>query len=215
VIGLRLYDYGPSPNCLKVRILLRLLGLQFDCVSIDILGGDTLTDSYAQVNPARRTPVLEVKEDRIVESNAIIWFLAESTSFLPSGPLERAQVLRWLLFELDRGEDIAALRFRIGVGTLDPDSEDARKRREAGRRGLDQLELALRSSQFLVGDGCTVADLANYAYVHVAPEAGLPLRPYPAILRWLAEIERQPGFVNDLEPLPENARIGAGLSIYG
>jgi glutathione S-transferase len=212
---LRLYSYAASPNCLKPRILLAHLGISYEHVEIDIFGGDTLTAAYSAVNPARRTPVLEHDGAVLPESNAILWFLAERTPYLPERPFERASIVRWLLFEQDRVNPIAALRFRLKTGMLAPDDPATAKLRASADRALDLLEGHLATHRFLVGDAYSIADISNYCYVHVAPDAELDLDRRPAVRAWLERVEAQPGFVNDLLPLPANARVGSGLSIYG
>ena len=100
---MRLYDYAASGNCFKVRLLLGLLGRPYERVPIDIFAGDTLTDAYAEINPLRETPVLELDSgERLAQSSAILWYLAEGTPFLPDDALGRAQVAQWLSFEQER-----------------------------------------------------------------------------------------------------------------
>jgi glutathione S-transferase len=211
---LRLYDYPASGNCLKVRILLAQLGLPHERVTLDIFGGDTLTASYGEKNPARTTPLLEVDGDHLPESNAILWYLAEGTAMLPDGPFERGEVVRWLLFEQAWISGIARLRFRLQAGFLPPDDPSVVRWRESARRGLAVLEEHLARHAFLAGDAYSIADVANYAYVHVAPEAGIPLSDFPAVTRWLRRVEETPGFVNDLAHLPPDGAQRRGLSIY-
>jgi glutathione S-transferase len=215
LVTLRLYEYPPSGNCLKVRILLHHLQLPYQRVPTDIFGGDTMTEEYAAKNPARQTPVLEVGGRYLPESNVILWFLAEGTRYLPDSPFERALVLRWLLFERDQVTAIASLRFRLSVGLLEPDDDQVEERLAACHRSLQHLDRHLSEQRFLVDHRYSIADIANYAYTHLAPEIGIPLELYPAVQRWVEEVERQPGFVNDLEPLPSEAHVGAKLSIYG
>jgi glutathione S-transferase len=212
---LRLYTYGPSPNCLKVRVLLAHLDLAYEQVETNIFGGDTLTGAYGAVNPARQTPVLEVDGEHLPQSNAILWYLADGTHYLPERPFERASVVRWLLFEQERVSEIAALRFRPQAGVLAPEDPAVEGLRSGAERALELLERHLESRIFLVGDVYSIADIANYGYVHVAPEAGMELDDRPAVRAWLERVEAQPGFVNDLVPLPADARVGRGLSIYG
>ena len=115
---LRLYDYGASCNCYKARLLLAQLGLEYERVPVDIFAGDTLTDEFAAMNPARTTPVLESDDGFLPESNAILVYLASGTSFLPADPFELAQVVRWLLYEqTDVVPAIGGLRFRLLVRT--------------------------------------------------------------------------------------------------
>jgi glutathione S-transferase len=206
---MRLYDYTASANCYKARLLLALLGQPYERVAVDIFAGETLTDEYAALNPARETPVLVLDDGRVLtQSNAILWFLAEGTPYLPASPFERAQVAQWLFFEQEWVmPGIGGTRFRLvtGRGSGRPDH---------GRAALEQLERRLQDRSFLVGDACSIADLSNFAYTHVADDAGLGLADHPAVCAWLERVRSLPGFVDDLEPYPENARPGAGRSIY-
>jgi glutathione S-transferase len=214
VATLKLYDYPASGNCLKVRILLAHLELDYERIHTDIFGGDTLSESYAAKNPARQTPLLEIDGTYLPESSAILWYLAEGTQYLPADPLSRANVLRWLLFEQGWVSAISGLRFRLQTGRLEPDDPSVAPRRESGRRALAALERHLDVHTFLVDD-YSIADIANYAYVHVAPEIEIPLDEFPSVARWINAVEDQPGFVNDLLPLPESSRLQRGLSLYG
>ena len=214
---MRLYDYAASANCYKVRLLVAQLGLEVERVPIDIFGGDTLTDEYAGVNPARETPVLEVSPGQYLpESAAILLYLAEGTPFLPDDRFERAQVVRWLVYE--QAEVIPAtggLRFRLQTGRLEPGSPEAERRRSAGERMLGLVERHLQATDFFAAGRYTIADIALYAYLHVAGEAGYDLDRYPSLQAWLGRVAEQPGYMNDLEPYPANARLGASRSIYG
>jgi glutathione S-transferase len=213
---LRLYDYAASANCLKVRLLLARLDRPYERVPVDIFAGETLTDEFARINPARSTPVLELESgEHLQESNAILVHLAEGTDYLPDDPYERAQVLRWLFFEqADLLPAIGGLRFRVLTGRLAPDSPGAQRRRAASGNVLRLLDDHLRTREFLVGNRSTVADLSLFAYTHVAPEAGIDLAPHPAVRAWLERVAGEPGHQNDLEPYPPNARAGASRSIY-
>ena len=213
---LRLYDYAASCNCYKVRLLLALLDRPYERVPVDIFAGDTLTDEYARMNPTRSTPVLEVIPNRFLpESNAILLYLAERTAFLPVDRMERAQVARWLLYEqTDVVPGLGGLRFRLQTGRLKPDDADAIRRRTAGEDVLAILDHHLAQREFFVAGKYTVADVGIYGYTHVAHEAGYEMNRYPAVQAWLKRVAAQPGYVNDLEPYPPNARPGAGRSIY-
>jgi glutathione S-transferase len=214
---MRLFDYNASANCYKARLLLAQLGLEYERVPIDIFGGDTLTDEFAAVNPARSTPVLETDDGKYLqESNAILWYLAEGTEFLPGDAFDRAHVLKWLILEqTDVMLGIGGYRFRILTGRWSPDDPRAVARREIGLGALAMLEEHLRERTFLVGEQYTIADISVYAYAHTAPEAGFDLESFPAVRAWLRRVEGQPRFVNDLAPYPPNARPGAGRSTYG
>jgi glutathione S-transferase len=211
----RLYDYPASGNCYKVRLALAQLELPYERVPIDIFAGDTLTDEFARLNPARTTPVLVLDgEEPLPESGAILVRVAEGTALLPDDPGERAQVHRWLVFEqTDVIPAVAGLRFRLQTGRLQPDDGGAQARRAAGEELLGLLAEHLATRDFFASPAYSVADIALYGYLHVAHEAGYDV---PAPVRsWLERVEAQPRFMNDLEPYPANARPGAGRSVYG
>jgi len=214
---LKLYDYAASGNCYKVRLLLAQLGLPYERIPIDIFGGDTLTPEYAKKNPARATPVLELENgEYVTESNAILFYLGRGTDFRPEEPACLADVVRWLIFEqTDVMMTMGGLRFRLLTGRLAPDDPEAVRRHEAAQDALAFLDQHLAARDFLAADRYTIADVSVYAYGHVAPDAGLDLAPYPAFREWLARVEAQPGYMNDLVPYPENARPGMGESVYG
>jgi glutathione S-transferase len=212
---MKLYDYAASANCYKVRLLLAQLGRDYERVPVDIFAGDTLTDEFAAINPARSTPVLEHPAGVFLpESNAILLHLAEGTRFLPSSPEERAQVYRWLFFEqADVVPTMGGLRFRLFTGRLQPDDAAAVHRRRGAEEVLRLLDDHLLGRDFFVGE-YSVADIGIYGYVHVAHEAQIDMEPYAALRAWLARVEGTPGFMNDLEPYPPNSRVGASRSIY-
>ena len=210
---MRLYDYDASGNCFKVRLLLALLGLDYERVPVDIFAGDTLTPEFGRLNPVRETPVLELDDgDVLTQSNAILWYLAEGSRYLPQTAFERGEVVQWLSFEQERVmSGIGSARFRILTGR---DAEVVPARLALGRTALEALEGRLDGRRFLVGDRCSIADVSNYAYTHVARDAGYDLGLFPAVSRWLELVEAEPGFVNDLVPYPENAGPGNSTSIY-
>ena len=210
---MRLYDYDASGNCFKVRLLLALLGTEYERVPVDIFAGDTLTPEFGRLNPARETPVLELDDGNVItQSNAILWYLAEGSRYLPQIAFERGEVVQWLSFEQERVmSGIGSARFRIVTGR---DVEVVPTRLALGRTALETLERRLDWRRYLVGDRCSIADVSNYAYAHVARDAGYDMAEYPAVSRWLELVEAEPGFVNDLVPYPENARAGNSTSIY-
>lgn len=214
--ALRLHDYGPSANCYKVRLLLAQLGLEYERVPVDIFAGDTLTDEYAKVNPQRQTPVLERDgAEPLTESGAILVHLAEGTEYLPEDPNERAQALRWLFFEQTEViQGIAGLRFRLVTQRIRPDGREALWRKSVGDAALTVLNDRLTKSEHLAGDTYSIADIALFAYVHVANEAGFELNEYPHVKEWTRKIEGTPGYMNDLEPYPPNSYAGQSRSIY-
>jgi glutathione S-transferase len=209
---MRLYDYAASGNCFKVRLLLGLLGRSYERVAIDIFAGDTLTD-YAEVNPLRETPVLELDSgERLAQSSAILWYLAEGTPFLPDDALGRAYVAQWLSFEQERVMGgLGNPRFRLLTGRSAARIES---RLAIGRGALEVLDVHLAGRSWVVGERVTIADLGLFPYVSVAGDAGVALSDYPAVSEWLDRIRALPGFVDDFVAYPENARPGAGRSIY-
>jgi glutathione S-transferase len=215
-MSMRLYDYAPSPNCHKVRILLAQLGLEYERVPIDIFGGDTLKREYFEKNSALTTPVLEIADGvYLPESGAILLYLSEGTEFLPSDPLERAQVHRWMMWEQARlFAIVGALRFFLESGRLDRESREARQQLRFSAAIVGQAEAHLATSEFFVADRYTVADIACYGYLQVAHEAGVDMDAFPAVGAWLERVRERPNHVADLEPYPENAQRGKGQSIY-
>jgi glutathione S-transferase len=213
---LRLHDYAASGNCYKVRLLLAQLGLEYERVPVDIFGGDTLTDEYAHVNALRQTPVLERDGvEPLPESGAILIHLAEGTEYLPEDRNDRAQALRWLFFEQTEViPGIAGLRFRVVTGRIRPDGREARWRRSTGAAALKVLNDRLGKSAFLAGDSYSIADIALFAYAHVANEAGFEPSDYPAVQEWIKRVEGTRGYMNDLEPYPPNSMAGRSRSIY-
>lgn len=206
---MRLYDYAASGNCFKVRLLLGMLDLAYERVPVDIFGGDTLTCEFAMINPVRETPVLELGSgERITQSNAILWYLAEGTAWLPGTPLERAQVAQWLSFEQERVMGgLGGPRFRLVTGRAT--EAEVGPRLAVGRAALDVLDAHLTARDWLVGARPSIADLSVFAYTSVAP-VDVP----DAVVAWLDRVRALPGFVDDFVPYPENARPGAGSSIY-
>jgi glutathione S-transferase len=213
---MRLYDYPGSCNCYKVRLLLAQLGIAYERVPVDIFAGETLTDDFARRNPARTTPVLELGDGRVLpESAAILTYLAEGTPLLPDDAFARAEVTRWLVYEqTDVIPAIAGLRFRLLTGRLAPDDPDALRRRSLAADVLQLLESHLRGRELVVGGAYSIADIALYGYTHRAHEAGIDVTPYANVRAWLARVEAEPGYVEDVAPYGPNAVPGAGRSIY-
>jgi glutathione S-transferase len=206
-----LYDYAASANCFKARLLLAQLGLPYERVPVDIFAGESTTDAYRAKNPAGRTPVLELDSgETVAESNAILLYLAEGTPFVPADLVERARAWQWLFFEQNLFEpNVGTARFWRLTGREAERPEVFAARVESAQAAFGVLEEGLRSREFLAG-AYGVADISLYAYAHVAGDAGVDLAAHPAVAAWLRRVEATPGFVNDLEPYPANARVGAG-----
>jgi glutathione S-transferase len=193
-----LYDFHDSGNGYKVRLLLSHLGLAYRYVEIDILSGESRTPEFLAKNPNGRIPVLELPDGTFLsESNAILFYLAQGTRYLPDDRLASAQVLQWMFFEQYSHEpNVATLRF--WRKHLEPD-DDRQKRIEEktllGHAALDVMERHLAGRTFFVGEHYTIADVALYAYTHVADEGGFDLSPYVAVSAWLERVRGQPGYV--------------------
>jgi glutathione S-transferase len=217
VSELRLYDYGASSNCYKIRLLLAQLERPYERIPTDIFGGDTLTEEFARKNPLRMTPVLELPDGRVLqESAAILVYLAEGTGLWPEDPFDRAQAVRWLVYEqTDIIPATGGLRFRLVTGRLRPDDPAAQARRAAGAEVFALLENHLTANDYFVGGRYSAVDIAIFGYVHMAHGAGYEMDAYPRVQAWLDRVRSQPNYMNDLEPYPENANAGSGASIYG
>ena len=203
-----LYDYPASSNCMKVRILLRHLDLPHERVTVDLFRGETREDAHLARNPDGRVPTLELEDGTTIsESGAILLFLGEGTVYVPEDPLERAQVHQWMFFEQNRIEgELAYARFLKASGRAERLPEVFANRLERGRDALAALDRGLADGRpFVAGDRYTVADIALYAYVHCAGDAGADPREHANVAAWLDRVEAQPGFVNDLAPMPPHA----------
>jgi glutathione S-transferase len=208
---LRLHDFLASGNGYKCRLLLHHLGLPFERIEVDLLGGQSRTEAFGRLNPEQRIPVLELGDGTALpESNAILCFLAEGTPWWPAGRLERAQVLRWLFWEQYSHEpNVATLRH----WALHPSPDEERlrllpRKREQGTRALSIMEAHLAGKGWFVGEQPTIADLALYAYTHVAPEGGFDLAPLPSVRAWLARVAALPGHVTIDEASGRSERAG-------
>jgi glutathione S-transferase len=187
---LTLYDYLPSQNGWKVRVLLGLLKIPHETRIVSIFEGESRTDAFLDLNPAGAVPVLQLEDGRtIAESNAILVYLAEGTRFLPANGYERAKVMQWLFFEQYHVEPVIdSLRFWTLTGRLERNQGMVAAKREAGTRALDALDRSLAETAFLVGKQLSIADIAVYAYSHRAEDCGFSLTDYPAFEAWLGRV---------------------------
>lgn len=198
----RLYDYLISGNGYKVRLLLHQLEQPFERIELDITKGETRTAEFLARNGNGRIPLLELPDgSHLAESNAINFFLAEGTPFLPAQPIERARVLQWMFFEQYSHEPfIAVLRFLAHTGALDSESPEMKDKHQRGIDALQVMEDHLETRSFFVADQYTIADIALYAYTHVADEGGFDLRPFDAVGRWLERVREQPNHIPITQP---------------
>ena len=202
-----LYDHPASSNCMKARILLRQLEIPFERVTVDLFTGETRTPEHFGRNPDGRIPVLELDDGQTIpESGAILVHLADGTEYLPTDRLARTRVFGWMLFEQNRIEaELAYARFLNLSGRADQIPEVFQNRLERGRDALVALDRGLADGRDFIAGDYSIADIALYAYVHCAADAGAELTPHKAIVGWLSRVEATPGFENDLEPLPAHA----------
>ncbi len=195
----RLYDSLISGNGFKVRLLLTQLGLDFDYVELDLFKGESRTPEFLALNPNGRIPTLELPDGTcLAESDAILYYLAQGTPLWPEDRLEKAQTLQWMFFEQYSHEPyIAVLRAWLaeGLGGQTPEEQaEIPRRRAKGYQALDVMERHLAGRSFFVGERYGIADIALYAYTHVADAGGFDLEGYPAIRAWLARVAAQPGY---------------------
>ena len=202
---MRVHGFSPSGNCHKVRLLLAQLGRQegrdYRWIETDSARGQTRAPEYLAKNPNGKVPMLELDDGRIlVESNAILCWLAEGSGLLPADPWQRAQALSWMFFEQYSHEPyIAVARFICGWTPLDsPRRAGLPVLRQCGHAALAVMERHLASTPWFTGDDYGIADIALFAYTGVAPHGGIALDAYPAVRAWLARVAATPGFV----PLP-------------
>lgn len=195
----KLYSMSRSGNSYKVRLALAQLAIPYSLVEVDILKGETHTPDFLAKNPNGQVPLLEVAPGRhLPESNAILWFLAEGSPLVPDDPVERAATLQWLFFEqhaLEPSVGSAYFWLRLVKGGRELQQHAIEDWMEEGYRSLGVMEKHLAKSHFFAGARYSIADIALYAYTHVADEGGFDLAPYPGIRAWLERVAAQPGHV--------------------
>lgn len=199
---MRLYDYAPSQNCFKVRLLAAHLGLKLDIVPVGIFQAEGATLEFLAKNPMGGVPVLETDTgEYLPESNAILTYLAEGTRYLPRDGMARAQVLRWLMFEQRYVQtSISRLRYWTLTGKLDRFAHDVATARALGNRALDALDGEFAKRPFIAGHSYTIADMSIFAYSHVAADANFDLSARKNLCAWFDRVRRQPGFAGEVVP---------------
>ncbi len=206
-----LHGYSPSGNCHKPRLLCEQLGRAYRWNEVDIARGATRAPAFLAMNANGRVPLLELDDGRVLaESNAMLWYLAEGTAFLPEDSWQRAQALAWMCFEQYSHEPyIAVARFIRGWTPLDSPRRAAElpKCLERGHAALGVMEGHLASAPWFTGPDYGIADIALFAYTDVAHHGGFDLQPYPGVRDWLARVRATPGFVPLPEPAPDNAAL--------
>ena len=194
-----LYSMQRSGNCYKVRLALAQLEIPYRLIEVDILRGETRTPEFLRKNPSGRVPLLEVAPGRFLpESNAILWYIAGGTSVAPDDRIDRAEALQWMFFEQHSLEpNLGAARFWLTMvkGGRELQRHGLEDWMEKGYQALTVMEKHLEKHRFFAANRYTIADIALYAYTHVAPESDFDLTTFPAIRRWLKRIASQPGHV--------------------
>jgi len=193
-----LYGDSRSGNCYKIQLLCAQLGIDYEWREVDILAGDTHTPEFLGMNPNGKIPLLVLPDGRCLsESNAILYFFADGSEYLAGDAYERADIFRWMCFEQYSHEpNIATSRFIIQYLGSPPDRQAAlAEKKPAGEKALAIMERALQDGDYLAGGRYSIADIALFAYTHVAEEGGFSLEPYPAIRAWIERIRQRPGFV--------------------
>ncbi|MEM8723237.1 MAG: glutathione S-transferase family protein [Cyanobacteria bacterium P01_G01_bin.39] len=195
----KLYDFLPSGNSYKVRLLLNLLGISFERINVNILEGETQTSQFLSKNPNGKIPLLEIAPGKfLAESNAILYYLSQGTQFFPSDKYAQAQIMQWLFFEQYSHEpNIATSRYWISI-LKQPEKYQTQlqQKHQLGNSALQVMEQYLGDQKFLVSEAYTIADIALYGYTHVAEEGGFNLQQFPSILSWLNRIAAHPNHIS-------------------
>ena len=194
-----LYSQQASGNAYKPRLLMAQLEIPFRLIDINTYDGTTRKPDFLALNPIGKVPVLVLEDGRILaESNAILLYLAENTRFLPPDRYDRGKAYEWLSFEQYSHEPSIAVRRSILTAPERASQRTPERLQpllESGNRALAVMERRLASADWLAGDAYSIADIALYAYTHVADEGGYDLAAYPGICRWIKRIAGEPGHV--------------------
>ena len=191
-----LYNSQVSGNCYKVRLLFAHLGIDYERRELSVVDRSNRGEVLGGLNPALRVPTLVLDDGRSLgESGAILWYFGEATPFVPEDRYERAEVLQWMFFEqYDHEPNVAVVRFWVAYsGRADEFRDRIPERMEAGYRALDAMERHIAGREWFVGERFTLADIALYAYTHVAHEGGFDLDGYPGIRAWIGRVAAEPG----------------------
>lgn len=194
----KLYRYQGSGNCYKIELLMAQLSIDYEAVNVDILKGEYRTASFIKINPNGRVPVLQVNDKYLAESNAALWYLAEGSKYIPPDHFDRAKMLQWMFFEQYSHEPyIATVRFWVSIlkdkaGKLAQIAE----RMPNGYAALRVMDDHLKNHDFFAGGIYSLADIALYAYTHVAEEGEYDLSAFKNIKQWFRRVESQEGYVS-------------------
>ena len=209
-----LYDYYPSQNCYKVRLLLSHLGQPYLTELVSIFQGHGQRPEYLLINPTGAVPAIRVEDGRVLaESNAILSFLAEGSRYYPDDRFMRAQIQQWMSFEADYVQTtLGSLRYWTMTGKIQRRSPQlVESKRVGSHKALRILDAQFAERPFIVGSDYTIADMSLFAYAHRAPEAEIPLSTYPHFAQWVDRVREQPGFLDTVYPYDIDAHSSEEL----
>jgi glutathione S-transferase len=195
---LRIYGDSKSGNCYKLKLLCSEMDIPYDWEEVDILAGETRTPEFLAMNANGRIPLLSLPDGRyLAESNAILCYLADGSDFFGHDAYSRAEILQWMFFEQYSHEPyIATSRFIIRYLDSPPERQaELIQKREGGYAALGVMEQQLAEQDFFAGKSMTIADIALFAYTHVADEGDFDLAAYPAVLKWIERVKSRPGYI--------------------
>lgn len=196
---IKLYEYAASGNCYKIRLLLTQLGIDFERIQVDIVKEESRTPEFLKKNPNGKIPLVELEPGKfLAESNAILYYFSQGTSFFPTDTFEQAQVMQWMCFEQYNHEpNIATSRYWISVlGKAEEYQAALKQKQEGGYAALGVMEQHLKQYPFFVGERYSIADICLFAYTHVADEGGFDLTRFPAIQAWIKRVMEQPSYMS-------------------
>ncbi|NVJ50906.1 MAG: glutathione S-transferase family protein [Gammaproteobacteria bacterium] len=194
---IKVYGMSLSGNCYKLKLLLELLAQPYQWVEVDILSGAAKSKEFLTLNPNGKVPLLSIDERHLPESNAGLFYLAQNTSWFPTDHWQQAQVMQWLFFEQYSHEPaIAVARFiKTFLPADNPRQNELPELITKGNKALQVMEQHLQTRKWFVAESPSIADIALFAYTHVASDGGFDLNPFPAIKRWLSQVKQLPHFV--------------------
>jgi glutathione S-transferase len=196
-VAVVLYDSAVSGNCYKVRLLFALLGVDYERRPLSVVDKSDREDVLGGLNPGLRVPTVVLEDGRpLGESGAILWYFADGTSYTPSDSFDRAKVLQWMFFEQYSHEPYVAVSRHWLMHDMAPSQEALAERQRGGYAALDALERGLADGRAFLVDGYSIADIALYAYTHVAHQGGFDLAGHPHIRAWLDRVAAQPGHIS-------------------
>jgi glutathione S-transferase len=195
-VSVVLYDSAVSGNCYKVRLLFALLGVEYERREVSVVDKSDREEVLGGLNPGLRVPTVVLEDGRpLGESGAILWYFGDGTQYVPSDLYDRAKTLQWMFFEQYSHEPFIAVARHWVLHEMAPPPEALEEKRRGGYVALDALERGLSDGRDFLAGGFSIADIALYAYTHVAHEGGFDLSGYPAINGWLERVASHPGHV--------------------